>query len=332
MIKRTRDTELSYTKKVISLMIKAYREANSGGFNITRKSIMIANSKGNVVEALPIFITCIWAGEKWAQTLSKSSWRLYRAALTYHLEVSLRAKKITQSEHDKAVRVMREASGEDVGALRTSAMKLKNISNSQLETFIIKLKNRSGKWGVPSALWFLAGTSTGLRPSEWKDIQLAKVGGVVTLRVRNAKATNGRGHGDFRDLSLEHLKKEEIKLIVEHIKNIRKHDYQKMYNGCSKAIQSVSRQIWPNKSKYPTLYTARHQFSANSKASGCSRIELAALMGHASDATASTHYGKKRYGTKGVKPEASAENISKVREKYKGIPGEDLTSKVDKNK
>ena len=46
-----------------------------------------------------------------------------------------------------------------------------------------------------------------------------------------------------------------------------------------------------------TLYTARHQFSANAKSSdGLTRTEIAALMGHASIYTAGEHYGKRRSG------------------------------------
>jgi hypothetical protein len=50
-----------------------------------------------------------------------------------------------------------------------------------------------------------------------------------------------------------------------------------------------------------TLYSARHQFIADAKASGLTLYEIAALVGHASIRTASEHYGKKKVGRRGRK-------------------------------
>lgn len=56
----------------------------------------------------------------------------------------------------------------------------------------------------------------------------------------------------------------------------------------------------------PMFYTTRHMFAAAAKdacLSGvCSREELAALLGHATDATASTHYARPSKNGKAKRP------------------------------
>ena len=63
-----------------------------------------------------------------------------------------------------------------------------------------------------------------------------------------------------------------------------------------------------------TLYTARHQFSANAKSDGLSKEEVAALMGHASIYTAGEHYGKRRggHGSVGARGEGGAKTRQTV--------------------
>lgn len=59
-----------------------------------------------------------------------------------------------------------------------------------------------------------------------------------------------------------------------------------------------------------TLYTARHQFSANMK-NILSKDQVADLMGHSSNETAGLHYGKKRSGHLAYK-EANKEMIDLI--------------------
>jgi integrase len=326
MADKTRDTKKLYTEKVRLLMIKAGKEFAIIYGNGDPLLVKIKNKKGKIVDALNITDTIDWACNRWALNLSKSTWRFYRSALKYQLEVQAREGKIERSIFDSFIGKMNDVEVGEVKKKRTSATKLKNISVEKIAKLIIKLNNRSGKWGVVAANWFLSGVYCGLRPAEWIGVKIGKGSrGVLVLKVENAKTTNGRSHGETRTIRLDHLNKDERDIVVEHLKNIRKNDYTKMYNGCAKAIQSVSRDLWPSGSRYPTLYTGRHQFAANSKASGSSVGELAALMGHGSDQTAGTHYGKKRYGSKGRKPIADEDEVNKVRNK--GSVG-----KVDKGK
>jgi integrase len=80
------------------------------------------------------------------------------------------------------------------------------------------------------------------------------------------------------------------------------------------AIHEAARELFGSR-KVPSMYTLRHQFGANLKASGFSRIEMAYLMGHQATDSIS-RYGDKRFGRAGamkVRPSADAD-LSKVRD------------------
>ena len=95
--------------------------------------------------------------------------------------------------------------------------------------------------------------------------------------------------------------------------------WKSYYEGCSNLLKYTCIKLWPNRERHPTLYSARHQFSANMKASGCKPEEIAALMGHAVDDTATTTYGKKVNGTRNIKPKVDEEEIKRVRKSTKSI-------------
>lgn len=79
------------------------------------------------------------------------------------------------------------------------------------------------------------------------------------------------------------------------------------------AIRRAALETFPRK-KVPSMYTLRHQFGSNLKASGLSRVEIAYVMGHqATDSIA--RYGDKRFGRAEavqVRPACEAD-LSKVR-------------------
>ncbi len=62
-------------------------------------------------------------------------------------------------------------------------------------------------------------------------------------------------------------------------------------------LRCVTRRLWPRHKMYPSLYTARHMFAAAVKGS-YSTVEVAAMMGHASSATATQHYARPPKGEK----------------------------------
>ena len=80
------------------------------------------------------------------------------------------------------------------------------------------------------------------------------------------------------------------------------------------ALHQVAIELFGRR-KVPSMYTLRHQFGANLKASGMSAIEMAYVMGHQATHSIS-RYGDKRLGRAEavkIKP-ASDADFSKVRD------------------
>ena len=78
-------------------------------------------------------------------------------------------------------------------------------------------------------------------------------------------------------------------------------------------IHEAAKEVF-TRGKLPGMYTLRHQFGANLKASGMSRVQMAYVMGHqATDSIG--RYGDKRFGRAeavNVRPAADA-NLTLVR-------------------
>jgi integrase len=142
------------------------------------------------------------------------------------------------------------------------------------------------------------------------------------LIVRNAKATNGRAHGDSRTLLLAELEPVLLDAILSLIRIISEHiatgaSFAELQKSMSNAVYRESRKCWPRRENHISLYTMRHQFSANMKATEIGRQELAAIMGHATDRTAGLHYARKVTGRKvtyHVTP--LAHEVSRVKNRY----------------
>lgn len=130
--------------------------------------------------------------------------------------------------------------------------------------------------------------------------------------VRNAKHTHGRTCGETRSLDVSGLSPSEQADIRYLSNRLSEGDYAKVYAACRKRLAWVAKTLWPGREKRPTLYSARHQFSADAKRSGMSKTEIAACMGHQSPETASSHYGHRTAGRSPVRVSPSAENIALV--------------------
>lgn len=121
------------------------------------------------------------------------------------------------------------------------------------------------------------------------------------LVVRNGKDTNDRAHGTHRTLHITGLRKEELSVVINMMRLAKQHedDWPAFYLECRRVMLRTVQKLWPSRDARPTLYSARHQFSADAKAAGFTKAEIAALMGHGADRTATEHYGRKRYGRRG---------------------------------
>lgn len=203
---------------------------------------------------------------------------------------------------------------------KTSSQKSKKLNISDIATLSNQANNLRGKWIKPAILWLTANMLVGLRPSEWRYAQLNMLKESIILQVINAKFSNGRANGEKRHIDLTGLNPVELKLVKLQINVASYHasdeaSWNRYYSGIRKAIHRITRTTLPNQRKYPTLYSSRHQFAANAKSAGMNKVEIAALMGHAVDTTAGSHYGKKKHGSGSCRVKASMTEMASVRVK-----------------
>lgn len=264
-------------------------------------------------EELDVRQFVIWLSEKKAD-IARTTWRQYKSAVVYYLENYPNAQAAIE-----ALEYLKEITS--VGALteteRTSSLKLKKITYDDWLKLDTYLKEKNNKWHEQLRFWLRASVITGLRPVEWRNAILFQHNGQPALKIQNAKITNGRGHGPTRTLLLQDLSEEDLKAIKSHLNNIRTFvgmdEYEYFYRGCAIALYKACRRCWPKRKRHITLYSTRHQFSANAKSSGFSRTEIAAMMGHAVDITATIHYGRKQAGNEELNVTPLEEEVSRIR-------------------
>lgn len=263
--------------------------------------------------------------------MSMAYWRQRKAASVYYLEElgfmdsSSYLKTISS---DGAYKYRTRADRKKKG--KTSSRKEKKISADDLDTLHHFLSNdEKSRWSLPTLVFFRATLVTGLRPTEWSTSQYLKdyvdesgesLG--PALKVKNAKSTNERSHGEYRHLLLSDLDEDSIvfvrgqlKYIVEKIgpgKMVK--TFNEYYEAVRQRLANVVNRLWPSRRMRISLYTARHQFIADLKKAGYSRLEIAALVGHATDETAHAHYGKKKAGRRSTSlPKPLASEVERVR-------------------
>jgi bisphosphoglycerate-dependent phosphoglycerate mutase len=212
---------------------------------------------------------------------------------------------------------------------RTSAQKAKRFTLDDLDLLRAELHVSSSKYAQATDMWFMAGMLTGLRPTEWKNVSLQLDDrGRKTLVVKNAKNTNGRAHGETRTLIIEALKKDDLDIIETHVNNVRyfcrdgDDGFTHLYDSCRRLIREIADRLWSSRKKHPTLYTARHIFAADIK-NKFDSYGVAALMGHASTRTASSHYAPKwstANGGSSIEPSDNDLNVVVARNEEKESP------------
>jgi len=227
----------------------------------------------------------------WLQTGSTgwtaATFRQYRNALAFHFSGQ-------SAEAERLIRGTRHASNGCVKPKQghTSSRKRKYISEAHVVKLLRALR-ANGRWSELAADVFEATLATGLRPVEWNS---AKIEGSVLI-VRNAKATNGRGTGLERRLTLDPSQVDMVGRVLTKLRALPTDTPWQV--NIRVAFYEVRKSIWE---RIPyALYTARHQFSANAKAR-CTRREVADLMGHKVIDTAAKHYGKRRSAWKTPPP------------------------------
>lgn len=264
-------------------------------------------------EELDVRQLVVWLNDHKAN-IARTTWRQYKSAVVYYLENHPDVQASVE-----ALEYLKDITS--IGAMtqteRTSSLKMKKISYEDWEKLDGFLKEKNKKWHEQLRAWLRASIITGLRPVEWRNSVYFQHEGEPALKVQNAKSTNGRAHGETRTLVLKNVKQEDLLAIRTHLNNVRTFSgmdaYDYFYNGCAIALYKACRKCWPRRKRHITLYSTRHQFSANAKSSGFSRAEVAAMMGHAVDITATIHYGRKQAGNEQLSINPVEEEVAKVR-------------------
>lgn len=148
---------------------------------------------------------------------------------------------------------------------------------------------------------------TGARPGELNGIRIEG----DRVHIPGAKCSHGGLRGADRTLEAEDVVCRSMRHAIAAF-----HSKVKSIDAVRVAISDVVQEIFPIRQR-PSMYTLRHQFGANLKASGLSRVEIAYIMGH--QATDSINrYGDKRFGRAEavkVRPAAGVD-LSSVRETH----------------
>ena len=145
---------------------------------------------------------------------------------------------------------------------------------------------------------------TGARPCELAGITVDG----QRIRIPGAKHSHGGLRGADRELEAS---QEFCDLVRNALEAFHKED--RSLDSMRMAIHKVAKRIFPG-GRTPSMYSLRHQFGANLKASGASRRQMAYVMGHqATDSIG--RYGDKRFGRAEavqVKP-AEGADLSRIR-------------------
>jgi hypothetical protein len=270
-------------------------------------------------------------------TISPASWRQNKAALIWYMSTTVQEPEIIEALNKIGTDECQKAS-------RTSTTKKKYLSSTDIDQLTEFLMQSHEKFistgGIEnesislSTLYYLLATNiTGMRPSEWGSSKLYEKGSIdkdgnsvdtLTIIVKNGKSTNGRSHGTYRTLRFKDITTERTHVLLVHYRSIKRlsssTEIATYYKACKDKMTYATRSLWPKRKKQPVLYSGRHQFSANLKKALINLQDQAALMGHATDETATSHYGKKKFGKgneNGVYADPiESSNVRKIAEEY----------------
>ncbi|MDT3683648.1 MAG: hypothetical protein RO009_01210 [Pseudorhodoplanes sp.] len=317
---RTKETEAAYLRRFAQLKSRVEK-------SLSRKCTVMEFATALVERIRP--------------QLSPQSWRQYRAAACYGLELKRVAFPDSKDPVDTAVLLLRNtppAGRPPDRTLRTSQKKAKKVPIDDLTAIQRHVLAGQSPRRQNLADYLAAADLTGLRPCEWRRSQLrpsTTPGLQWELIVACAKRTNGRAHGNERTLRYQKLEAELVVTLMRWIAVAREAELNGRYGKLMKALGSLMRnccaEVFRRRKQRPTLYTPRHQAAARWKAffvrtddtpekQEHGRAIVATLLGHATDVTATHHYARPdsdERGSRGLAiPVADPSEVARIRRKY----------------
>ncbi len=276
VVTRTAATEASYGKLYVSLRRQSARETGKEPNDGTLLRWFFAQNR------------------RWRP----ATVRLYRAGLRYVIERIEAAGAITKGDADllrqqlaKAPEPLQKGTGPRRGATK----KRKTVTEKEVLALACELEN-GDQWDQLAARFLVINLSLSLRPSEYTGAVLEG----SALKVRNGKATNGRGHSAIKSITVPSATADHpdfppvLRTFLKHLDTHRvmagseKRLWSRLASRLGRACQRLSiRRVSPYTTRHVALATAKQQMSPE---------EVAALAGHRTTATAVTHYARRRSG------------------------------------
>jgi hypothetical protein len=272
--------------------------------------------------------------------LSPASWRQYRAAALVGLRNDLAHEPRAAQQLDAALHRLAATPPALISNRepRTSQQKAKRLSNSDIDRIRQHLATTRSANRQALDDYLLAASVAALRPAEWPSAQW-RTCTLPSLRwelvVVNAKNSHGRSHGPTRTLRFAEIESGIVRAITSWIVTAARAaadgTYQRLLKTLGGMLRKLGRRAFPRRRRRPTLYTPRHEAAARWKAryvqaaannpqlQELGRATVAALLGHATDETASRHYARPRRGESGSDlpvPTADPAEIARVRRQF----------------
>ena len=311
---RKRSTRNAYAKRVGQLLKAAAAEL--GGEHLSEQALVD------------------WLIAAKRPALSPASWRQYRAAVVWALE-----RRASKTGDDfrlmwSLIERLKEVPPNPVRPTerRTSAQKAKKLPQNDFVKIVLTARLAGAKDARALEAYLNSGRLTGLRPGEWLTARLVKNpkhGFKWALIAPCAKKDDFRAHSEtrtlfFRDMPAR-LEESLLTWLVIVEKAVNSGTFEKLLNALGSLMRRVTRQAFPRRKSFPTLYSTRHAAAARWKyfyierhSDPVAKLEgsaiVAALLGHASDETATQHYARaRRSGDEFPIPEPDPDEVARVR-------------------
>lgn len=311
-------TEIYYGKAFLNAK-RCLREAsNSGHPYATRTQSMRNPSTGLDEQVMAIDSAVLWCIKFHLPEWSQGTWRMIRCGYRMLLKKMKDKGLLSLERFDALEKKMMSSKGLSRSQRKknTSSRRKKAISPEHLLEIEGYVKNNQPIWGEALVIWLHASIATGLRPNEWLTAELKEIDGRIILRTENFKFNEVRSYDSHREIDITNLPDDLVRKVRQQINVVQgvhsEGIYDRYYKGCSNLLLHINKKLWPRRKANIQLYTGRHQFSANAKASeSTSDAERAAMMGHGTTKTSRERYGRKRNGGGGLTPEIADKEVLK---------------------
>jgi integrase len=278
--------------------------------------------------------------------ISEQTWMTYRTALLWDLSRSqdpefvfackeLEAMRVPSRDPSEGALLVGELDfGIAVDEMPVKTRRRKGIRESDLKRLIDQLGTmnrpgpKGGRWGMRTQWWIQAGIATGLRPGEWEHAEWADDSHTLLLAPTSKVKASPPAYARSSVLDASdtqpglfvpnNLPVREIPVdpsdstfVEQHLAAIhevvgKEMPFKQYQEYCRQTLWRACRRLWAGKKTY-SLYSARHQFSANSRGK-MTRDQLAQVLGHSRRDTARFYAGaREAYRRSGVSPKVRQE-------------------------